>query len=285
MIKRSFAISIACSIGIGFVALSIAGVHSQAQAQSADLVLCDRLAADPTDPDKPADVKGTTEIAQSDIATAIKFCRVASAGSRRALYELGRAYAARHQMPEAMSAYRKAADKGSTAAMVELGVLLAAGSNGPKEQAEARKLFERAAEAGNPRGAANLAALSTSGGAPSDPVEARALLSKAAEANSAEAQFQLGLMMAEGTGGPKDDVAARALFEKAAAQGHSEALDWAGSFAENGRGGPQDKAAAKAYYEKAAALGNEDAKAALERIKCPLVLKTKKGEVWSHLCF
>ena len=190
-----------------------------------------------------------------------------------------------HQMPEAMSAYRKAADKGSTAAMVELGALLAAGSNGPKEQAEARKLFERAAQAGNPRGAANLAALSTSGGAPSDPVEARALLSKAAEANSAEAQFQLGLMMAEGTGGPKDDVAARALFEKAAAQGHPEALDWAGSFAENGRGGPQDKAAAKAYYEKAAALGNEDAKAALERIKCPLVLKTKKGEVWSHLCF
>ena len=29
-----------------------------AHAQSADLVLCDRVAADPSDPDKPADVKG-----------------------------------------------------------------------------------------------------------------------------------------------------------------------------------------------------------------------------------
>jgi hypothetical protein len=51
------------------------------------------------------------------------------------------------------------------------------------------------------------------------------------------------------------------------------------------RGGPEDCNAAKGYYEKAAALGNEDAKAALERLKCPLVLKTKSGEVWTHLCF
>ena len=101
----------------------------------------------------------------------------------------------------------------------------------------------------------------------------------------AEAEYQLGMMYAEGTGGPKDDAAARAMFERAAAQGHPDALDWAGAFAEQGRGGPEDKAAAKAYYEKAAALGNEDAKAALERLKCPLVLKTKKGEAWTRLCF
>jgi hypothetical protein len=138
--------------------------------QSADLVLCDRIAADPSDPDKPADVKGTPEIAQSDIATAIKFCKVASGSSRRAMYELGRAYAANRQMPEAVAAWRKAADKGSTSAMVELGVLLGTGSGGTKDQAAARRLFERAAEAGNPRGVSNLAALG--GGAP-DPGKAR----------------------------------------------------------------------------------------------------------------
>jgi uncharacterized protein len=93
------------------------------------------------------------------------------------------------------------------------------------------------------------------------------------------------LMMANGVGGPKDDTGARAMFEKAAAQDHAGALDWMGSFAESGRGGPEDRNAAKGYYEKAAALGNEDAKAALERLKCPLVLKTKSGEVWTHLCF
>ena len=174
MSKRSGAASIAA-----LLALAIASLHSSTYGQSADLVLCDRIAADPADPDKPADVKGTPEIAQSDIATAIKFCKVASASSRRALYELGRAYAANRQLPEAMSAWRKAADKGSTSAMVELGVMLGTGTGVAKDPAEARKLFERAAEAGNPRGVTNLAALS--GGAPSDPVKARALLSKAAE--------------------------------------------------------------------------------------------------------
>ena len=291
MIKRSGAVSTVDGLRIGLLALTLAAVHSSAQAQSADLVLCDRLAADPTDPDKPKDVKGTHEIDPSDVATAIKFCKVAAAASRRALYELGRAYAANRQLPEAIGAYRKAADKGSTSAMVELGVLLATGSGVGKDEAQARKLFERAAAGGNPRGATNLAALPDSAGAPNaagapaDPVKARALLAKAAETNSAEAQYQLGLMTAEGIGGPKDDVAARALFEKAAAQDHPGALERMGAFAQSGRGGPQDASAAKAYYEKAAALGNEDAKAALKRAQCPYVIKDKRGNVVTTLCF
>jgi TPR repeat protein len=276
--------AIAGTLGLCAAVLANAPAYGPAQAQSADQVLCDRIAADPADPDKPADVKGVADIAPSDVATAIKFCKRASASSRRALYELGRAFAADRQMTEAAGAYRKAADKGSTAAMVELGVLLAGGAIGPKDETEARTLFARAAQGGNARGAANLAALSADAGA-ADPAEARAMLAKAVETNSAEAQFQLALMLANGVGGPKDDVAARGLFEKAAAQGHAGALDWMGNFAETGRGGPEDKSAAKSYYEKAAALGNDDAKAALERLKCPLVMKTKKGEVLTHLCF
>jgi uncharacterized protein len=285
MIKRSGAVLIAYNFTMGLLALTITSVHSSAHAQSADLVLCDRIAADPADPDKPIDVKGVSEIARSDVAIAIKFCRTASAASRRALYELGRAYAVNQQLPEAISAYRKAADKGSTSAMVELGVLLASGSGVPKDEVQARKLFERAAEAGNPRGVTNLAALPDSGGSPSDPVKARALLSKAAETNSAEAQYRLGLMIADGSGGPKDDAAARALFEKAAAQGHPGALERMGAFAQSGRGGPQDSSVAKAYYEKAAALGNEDAKAALKQTECPYVVKDKRGNVISNICF
>ena len=272
------------AIGLCLLMLAGAPLRSTARAQSADLVLCDRIAADPTDPDKPADVKGVADIAPSDIATAIKYCKRASTASRRALYQLGRAYVANRQMTEAVGAYRKAIDKGSTAAMVELATLLASGSGVPKDEAEAHNLFARAAAGGNARAAANLA-LSSDGGAPSDPAEARALLAKAAETNSAEAEFQLGLMMANGAGGPKDDVGARAMFEKAAAQDHAAALDWMGNFAETGRGGPADKDAAKGYYEKAAALGNEDAKAALERLKCPLVFKDKRGQILTHLCF
>jgi TPR repeat protein len=272
----------AATFRIAAAAIAIAAAPSLAGAQSADLVLCDRLAADPADPDKPADVKGTAEIAPSDVATAIKFCKTASNSSRRALYQLGRAFAANRQVLEAIAAWRKAADKGSTSAMVELGVLYGTGAGVAKDEAQARKLFERAAAAGNPRGISNMAALG--GGAPADPVQTRGLLAKAGETNP-EAQFQLGLMIADGVGGPKDDVTARALFEKAAAQNHPGALERMGAFASAGRGGDKDATAAKAYYEKAAALGNEDARAALKRLECPYVIKDKRGNFVTNLCF
>src|SRR5665811_1210983 len=209
MMKLSHGLWSAARCRIAFSAIAIAAAAClanpcQLKAQSADLVLCDRLAADPVDPDKPADIKGTPDVAPSDVATAIKFCKVASSSSRRALYQLGRAYAANRQLPEAIGAWRKAADRGSTSAMVELGVLYGTGAGVARDEAQARKLFERAAEAGNPRGVSNLAALSGGVGAPSDPARARELLAKAAETN-AEAQYQLGLMMADGTGGAKDD--------------------------------------------------------------------------------
>ena len=270
--------------GLLIVAAAAALGQGRAYAQSADLVLCDRVAADPADPDKPADAKGVADIAASDIATAIKFCKNAANSSRRAMYQLGRAYAANRQTVEAMAAWRKAADKGSTSAMVELGVLYGTGSGVARDEAQARKLFERAAEAGNPRGVSNLAALSGGGGAPADPARARQLLAKAAETN-AEAQYQLGLMMEDGTGGPADDAAARALFERAAAQNHPGALERMGAFAQSGRGGPKDSDAAKAYYEKSAALGNQDAKKALERARCPYVIKDKRGNTVTNLCF
>jgi TPR repeat protein len=272
--------------GFAIVAAAVAATSlwgGWAYAQSADLVLCDRVAADPADPDKPADAKGVADIAASDVATAIKFCKNAANSSRRAMYQLGRAYAANRQMPEAMAAWRKASDRGSTSAMVELGVLYGTGAGVAKDEAQARKLFERAAQAGNPRGVSNLAALG-GGGAASDPARARQLLSKAAETN-AEAQYQLGMMLAEGNGGAKDDAAARALFEKAAAQNHPGALERMGAFAQEGRGGPKDSDAAKAYYQRAAALGDEDAKKALERLRCPYTIKDKRGNVVTNLCF
>jgi TPR repeat protein len=254
-----------------------------AHAQSADLVLCDRLAADPSDPDKPADAKGVAEVAAADVATAIKYCAVAGRSQRRAMYQLGRAYAANRQMSEAIAAWRKAADKGSSSAMVELGVAYGTGTGVAKDEAQARKLFERAAAAGNPRGVSNLAALGGAG-ASADPARSRELLGRAAETNP-EAQYQLGMMLAEGNGGAKDDAAARAMFEKAAAQNHPAALERMGAFAAEGRGGPKDPSAAKAYYERAAALGDEDAKKALEKLRCPYVIRDKRGGVVSTLCF
>ncbi len=105
------------------------------------------------------------------------------------------------------------------------------------------------------------------------------MLTRAAEGNSADAQFQLGLMYANGVGGPKDDVAARSWFEKAAAQNNPNALEWMGSFAASGRGGPRDIQAAKDYYGRAAALGDEDAKAQLKRLECSISIKDSRGHV------
>jgi len=262
---------------------SIAQVFaSLGHAQSADLVLCDRIAADPADPDKPADMPGVAAIAKSDIKTAIKFCKSASPHARRAIYQLGRAYAAEGAAAEAVKTYKQAIAKGSTAAMIELGVMYGTGAGVPQDRNEARALFERAAKAGDVRGTSNLAALD--GAASSDPAQTRTMYARAAEGNSAEAEFQLGLMMAQGQGGPRDDAGARALFEKAAAQGHADAMVWAGAFAETGRGGSKDNDRAKSWFTKAAALGNEEGKQRLKRLECPYVLKDKAGNVMSHLC-
>ena len=76
------------------------------------------------------------DIAPSDIATAIRFCKTASGASRRALYQLGRAYAANRQMPVAIGAWRRAADKGSSSAMVELGVLYGTGAGVARDEAQ-----------------------------------------------------------------------------------------------------------------------------------------------------
>jgi uncharacterized protein len=133
LMKRLHAVSFAAIGCLAASVIAIAAAPTLARAQSADLVLCDRLAADPADPDKPADVKGAPDVAPSDVATAIKYCRIAAGSSRRALYQLGRAYAANRQLPEAIGAWRKAADKGSTSAMVELGVLYGTEGFGRRE--------------------------------------------------------------------------------------------------------------------------------------------------------
>ena len=73
-------------LSFAVIAVAAFATPGLAFAQSADRVLCDRVAADPADPDKPSDVRGVADIATSDIATAIKYCKVAANGSRRVMY-------------------------------------------------------------------------------------------------------------------------------------------------------------------------------------------------------
>ena len=171
----------------------------------------------------------------ADIPTAIKFCKVAGNSSRRAMYQLGRAYAANRQMPEAIAAWRKAADKGSSSAMVELGVLYGIGKGVAKDDAQARKLFERAAEAGTPRGVTNLAALGGDATS-SDPERAREMFSYAASYfGNADAQYDLARLYLKNAGTSRDDFRYAARWLGLAAQkGQHQAQAMLGQMLFNG---------------------------------------------------
>jgi uncharacterized protein len=70
------------------------------------------------------------------------------------------------------------------------------------------------------------------------------------------AQYNLGLLYANGQGVPKDDAQARQWYEKAAIQGHADAQVNLGSLYDYGRGVPQDFKMAIRWYRRSADQGN-----------------------------
>jgi uncharacterized protein len=78
-----------------------------------------------------------------------------------------------------------------------------------------------------------------------------------AKHGQAVAQYNLGLLYANGQGVPKDDAQARQWYEKAALQGHADAQVNLGSLYDYGRGGPQDFMMAVRWYRRSADQGND----------------------------
>ena len=78
-----------------------------------------------------------------------------------------------------------------------------------------------------------------------------------AEQGQAVAQYQLGLLHANGQGVTKDDATARQWYEKAAVQGHTEAQVNLGVLLMYARGGQQDYKMAVYYLRLAANQGND----------------------------
>ena len=78
-----------------------------------------------------------------------------------------------------------------------------------------------------------------------------------AEQGHAGAQYQLGLLYANGQGVTKDDAKARQWYEKAAAQGHTEAQVNLGVLLMYARGGQQDYKMAVYYLRLASNKGND----------------------------
>ncbi|MEO8341460.1 MAG: tetratricopeptide repeat protein [Nitrospirota bacterium] len=78
-----------------------------------------------------------------------------------------------------------------------------------------------------------------------------------AEQGHVVAQYQLGLLYANGKGVTKDDAKARQWYEKAAIQGHTEAQVNLGVLLMYARGGQQDYKMAVYYLRLAANQGND----------------------------
>ena len=89
-----------------------------------------------------------------------------------------------------------------------------------------------------------------------DDAEAVKWYRKAAEQGYAKAQYNLGVVYAQGQGVAKDDAEAVKWYRKAAEQGNAEAQYNLGVMYDNGEGVPQDDAEAVKWYRKAAEQGD-----------------------------
>jgi TPR repeat protein len=81
------------------------------------------------------------------------------------------------------------------------------------------------------------------------------LIRPLAEQGNVEAQFNLGVMYAQGKGVPQDYAQAAAWYRKAADQSDVRAQNNLGLMYDKGQGVPQDYAEAAAWYRKAADQG------------------------------
>jgi len=100
-----------------------------------------------------------------------------------------------------------------------------------------------------------------------DPELAAGWFFRAAEQGYADAQFNLGLMYANGEGVEQDMAQAVELFKKAAEKGHVDAQNNLGAMYFTGEGVGRDEKKAIEWFEKAAAQGNADAQANLDAIR------------------
>ena len=127
---------------------------------AAAITECDRLAADPDDPNREGPGVALDKI---DAPSAIARCGQALAQNPnhlRAMFNLGRANERAGRLDEAARLYKLAADQGMPEAEFGLGLFHALGRGGlAKDEREAARLFRLSAEQGNELAKQNLARL------------------------------------------------------------------------------------------------------------------------------
>jgi TIR domain/Sel1 repeat len=148
---------------------------------------CDRLAADPYDPDRIKGVKGV-EFDQINIDLALPACLSATKAypaELRLAYQFARVLWAAKRFEEARKVLADAANAGSTSAMNTLGGLYVNGEGGAKDYTEAVRLFRQAADLGDTNALCNLGGAYENGnGVTKDIAKAQSYYQMAAERGS-----------------------------------------------------------------------------------------------------
>jgi uncharacterized protein len=235
-----------------------------------DLVTdCDRLAASPSDSQRPDGVAGIG-IANIDVGRASSACDDAMrrySGLARLPFEAGRVALAAKDYGRAQHLLESAATLGSDSAMVDIGLLFESDRMGSPNFDQARHWYEKAADLGNSLAMFGLGELYEHGrGVGRDDTEARRWYERAAAAGNSRAMNQLGEFHQRGRGIPQDYAKARDWYEKAAKLGSEIAMRNLGALYEHGLGVHKNTAEAHRWYESAAASGDEQARMALQRL-------------------
>ena len=270
-------------------------VQGPAAATRAPVLDCDRLAADPNNPDSAIRDRDFEEV---DHVKAVPACEEAARlypQERRFAFQLARAHLFARQFDVARTKLEALSRDGYAIATTYLGIAVAESKKGDEEAAkEAFRLVRQGADAGDALGAFFLAHLYEQGvgvakdeaealrwvrnaadagnvmamsvladkyaegklGLAKDDAEAAAWHRKAADRGSMPSLYRLALLYREGRGVPKDEAEAARLFQQADSRKRPNSMIEVGRWYSNGEGVAEDKAEALRWYHKAADLGD-----------------------------
>jgi hypothetical protein len=221
---------------------------------------CDRLAASPIDPTRPAGVVGL-EFDDMDATAAIPACRAALAAepdNPRLQFELGRAeMKAGGAGEEVLGLFRKAAAAGSAAGMNGLGFAYERGIGAPRDMSEALRWYRQSAGAGNRAAMRRLGVVYRKGeGVEKDLVQAASWFRKSADAGDVVAMTDVGMAYLNGWGVRRDPREAVNWFRKGADGGGPASMNHLALCYLHGQGVARDPAEAVRWFRKAADAGN-----------------------------
>ncbi len=165
----------------------------------------------------------------------------------------------------ALAQYQKGAEAGQPDCMLRLAAFHFAGRETEQDEAKGREWLAKAAEAGSPLAAMEMAARIAKDEKP-DLLAAYKYLLAAANAGVPLAQNEIGLLYISGNLGLSDPTAGVAWFTRAAKAGHAPAQNNLAALYERGMGVPVDYNNAGQLYSLAANQGHAEATTGLARL-------------------